>query len=475
MKFLLVRDIPDHFYTLSAKKVMKNFGVFPPLGLLILASCLRAGGHRVEIIDNEAEMLQLDELDKRFDAFNPDVVGMSLWSSNIHYETNLAQRFKKRKQSLIVLAGGPHLDFYAKETLERFSHIDFGFIGEAEYTLLEWAQEMGRPGGNPLNVKGLVYRSGEEIISNPLPPIESNLDLFPNPAYDLVPINKYFSVLSSQRPTIYMLGSRGCPFKCTYCSRDIGGQGIRYHSPENILRDFLHFHHSLGVKEIHFYDDTFTLHKKRIERLCALFIENGIAQKVRWTVRSRPDTVTSELLKLMKKAGCYRVGFGVESGNQSILDDMRREITLEQAEKAVLWCREAGMETVTNFILGYPGESKKTLHNTLAFAIRLNSDFAHFSMFRYLPNSILWHGLPDDSPPKKEWEHYARHGTKTLNFDNIGAEGLDFSQKYLKRFHSWCYFRFYWRPVKLIEIARSIKSLEQFMGYLKQGLSLIGI
>lgn len=474
MKFLLVRDMPDHFYAHASKKVMKNFGVFPPLGLLTIASCLRDAGHQVAIIDNEAEMLQLEELDKRFDAFDPDVVGMSLWSSNLHYESNLAQRFKKRKQSLIVLAGGPHLDFYGKETLERFQHIDFGFIGETEFTLVEWVREMERPDGNPHKVPGLVYRSGGEVIANPPPPVENNMDQFPTPAYDLVPINKYFSVLSSQRPTIYMLGSRGCPFKCTFCPNS-GGQRIRYYSPEKILKDFLHFHQSLGVKEIHFYDDTFTLHKKRIEKLCALFIENGMAKKVLWTVRARPDTVTPDLLMLMKKAGCYRVGFGVESGNQFILDKMKRDMTLEQVEKAVQWCREAGLEVVTNFILGYIGESKKTLHNTLSYAIRLNSDFAYFSMFRYLPNSPLWNDLPDDSPQKREWENYAKHGIKSFNFDNISAEGLDYSQKYLKRFQTWCYFRFYWRPAKLIQIMRSIKSMEQFIAYAKEGLGLIGI
>lgn len=474
MKFLLIRDIPQHLFTVTSKRIMRNFGTFQPLGLLFIAGSLRAAGHEVRVLDNEAERLPRDDIYRLFDSFNPDVVGFSLWTSNINYESNLGRELKQRKPSLKVIVGGPHLDLYSRETLERFDYIDYGFVGEAEQTVVEWANFVAARTTNH-DVPGLIYRNGNSVEMNPPPRVEANLDVLPMPTYDLVPVDRYYSALASHHPYLYLLGSRGCPFRCTYCAKDIGGSAVRYHSPENILRQFLYYHDKLGIQEIHFYDDTFTLNQKRIVKLCNLFIEHRIPDKMRWTVRSRPDAVTADLLQLMKKAGCYRIGYGVESGNQEILDLMQRDISKEQIRTAVRIAKEAGMEVVSNFILGYPGETKKTLEDTMRFAIEIDPHYAQFTMFTYLPNSLLWNSLPEDSIPKKAWRDFSSGTIDTLHDSMLRFPGEDYSLEYLSRFHAKSNIRFYWRPSKVLQLLARIRSFKQFKQYLNQGFSLVDL
>lgn len=327
-----------------------------PLGLGYIAAVLEQNGFEVEMIDACLENLSIKAIKERIERLAPDVVGISMLAAIARTAVAIAQATKEVDSHIPVVVGGPHATFAYRNLLENYP-IDYVVMGEGEETMLKLMQAL-RDRREVEKIKGLAFRQTQDItVTPPRPPI-TNLDRLPFPARHLVDYNKY---LSHGRPAESM-GSRGCSYRCAYCvSPRLFGRW-RGRSIANIIDelDFLKKHYP-KIKSFIFWDDIFTFNRDRTIKLCQALIERGL-NHYSWECLARIDQIDSEMLNLMAKAGCTRIKYGIESGSSEILKRIHKNIDLNVAEKAFELTRKAGIEAISFFMIGNPGETMETFH-----------------------------------------------------------------------------------------------------------------
>jgi radical SAM superfamily enzyme YgiQ (UPF0313 family) len=405
----------------------------PPLGLAYIASMLRQN-HEVKIIDSIILNYTLRDIEKELQTFNPDVVGIASVTPSIYEAYKVAKIAKKVREDCIVVLGGPHATFMSRQTLEECKYIDIIVKGEGEETTKELIESIEK--GAPLNkVRGITFREKNEIIDSEPRPFIKNIDDIPFPSRDLLPMHLY--KFNGVRYTT-MLTSRGCPFKCSFCSssRLFGGYW-RGRSPENVLEEMKIIYEEYNIKNIEFIDDTFTLDQERAEKICDGIIKQG--WDISWGASSRVDTLSKKLVEKMKKAGCWILFLGIESGSQKILDAIGKRITIEQAKEAVKIIKDAGIQVLGSFIIGFIQDTKETIKETIKFAKSLNLDYAEFSILTPYPGTPIYEYVEKNSLLlTKDWSKY------TATEPIIKIDGIP--EKQLKRFFKEAYIDFYLRP-----------------------------
>jgi radical SAM superfamily enzyme YgiQ (UPF0313 family) len=240
-----------------------------------------------------------------------------------------------------------------------------------------------------LDILGISFLLEGKIIHNPDRPYIEDLDSLPMPAYHLMPIDKYRPAIGAYKrlPAMSIFATRGCPGRCTFCHRAFHGK-IRSRSAKKIIEEIKYLQKHYSIKEINFYDDTFTALKSNVEEFCKIIIKEKI--DLTWCCFSRANYVDKKLFALMKRAGCHQVMMGFESGVQEILDGMNKMVTLDQIRNAVKICKEVGLDTRAAYILGNVGETKEMMEQTLRFAIELDTDYAMFNILTAYPGTELW-------------------------------------------------------------------------------------
>jgi radical SAM superfamily enzyme YgiQ (UPF0313 family) len=405
----------------------------PPLGLAYIASMLRQN-HEVKIIDSIILNYTLRDIEKELQTFNPDVVGIASVTPSIYEAYKVAKIAKKVREDCIVVLGGPHATFMSRQTLEECKYIDIIVKGEGEETTKELIESIEK--GAPLNkVRGITFREKNEIIDSEPRPFIKNIDDIPFPSRDLLPMHLY--KFNGVKYTT-MLTSRGCPFKCSFCSssRLFGGYW-RGRSPENVLEEMKIIYEEYNIKNIEFIDDTFTLDQERAEKICDGIIKQG--WDISWGASSRVDTLSKKLVEKMKKAGCWILFLGIESGSQKILDAIGKRITIEQAKEAVKIIKDAGIQVLGSFIIGFIQDTKETIKETIKFAKSLNLDYAEFSILTPYPGTPIYEYVEKNSLLlTKDWSKYTAT-EPIIKIDNI-------PEKQLKRFFKEAYIDFYLRP-----------------------------
>lgn len=445
----------------------KTSFVTPPLGLMYLGAYLKKAGHQPEILDFLLDRFDEDLLFEK--AKNAELIGISAVTPLIANAIKLADLIKEKFPEKIIVLGGPHPTLLPRETIESCKNIDYIVKGEGEERL-NWLIEYLIGKRRKEDLDGLYFRENGEIIDLPQKSRIENLDSLLFPARELVPIERYSKFLESRKkPATTIITSRGCPFDCTYCSKPIFGRLCRERSPENILKEMELLKEKYNVREIIFYDDTFTLNGERIAELCQLLIEKKV--NIIWKCETRVNLVNGELLRLMKRAGCYLIGYGIESGNQKILDVLKKGITIAEVEKAVKITRETGIEILGYFMLGIPGEGEKEIKETIEFAKSLNIDYAQFSIATAFPGTELYRTAKTQNRIPKDWQDsfYALGQTKKItSLCELDPETL---QKYLKT----AYRSFYFRPKYILNKIKKMKSMNDFIFYLRGLKSLLKI
>lgn len=364
----------------------------PPLGLCSLASVARENGYKVHIIDASVLNYSFNKIVKEIEEISPKYVGITATTLAIDRAGKLAEEIKKSNQEIIILIGGPHVTSLPKKTLSKYPAFDLGIIGEGEKTMAELLKAFQKRNKNLKQIPGLVFRQGRKLIFTARRPYIKNLDALPIPAWDLLPSLPKFYCSSPQsynrRPSSSLVTSRGCPNQCTFCDRSVFGNYIRGYSAEYVLKMLKILTCQYGIKHILFDDDTFTILKPRLIKICQLIIKEKL--DLTWTCLARVDTVDEKILKLMKKAGCWQILFGIESGNQEILDKLKKGIKLKQARKALQMTRRAGIRSKGFFILGTPFETKKTAERTIAFMKKVDLDDFHMTYFTPFPGTEIF-------------------------------------------------------------------------------------
>lgn len=377
----------------------------PPLGLCSLAAVVREKGYKVHIVDAPVLGYGYSEVVKKIIQISPKYIGITASTIAINSAGKLAKELKRFKKELVILIGGPHITALPRQTLLKYPGFDFGVIGEGEETLVELLSAF-EENKNLETVYGLAFRRNKDIIITPRRPYIKNLDTLPIPAWDLLPslVKHYRSSPQSfnRLPSTSLVTSRGCPNQCTFCDRSIFGNYLRGYSPNYVLKMLRILVYRYGVKHILFDDDTFTILKDRLRKICQGIIKEKL--DLTWTCLARVDGVDESILRLMKKAGCWQILYGIESGNQEVLNKLQKGITIEKIKQALKMTHDAGIRSKGFFILGTPFETKETVRQTIAFMKKIDLDDFHMTYFTPFPGTAIYnHYIKNKKFYEKEW------------------------------------------------------------------------
>lgn len=337
----------------------------PPFGLISLAAYLLEKGIEVRIEDYIVTPYSPERVEKVLHEFQPEVVGATGVTMNIKKSLRIIEDYKEASPNVFTVMGGPHVTFDADNILTQNNFVDGIVRGEGELTTVELLERLDT-GSSLGGVAGLSYRDKGKIIHNPNRTLIQDINVLPYPARHLIQLSKYRAL----GLPVNMVTSRGCPHKCIFCvGSKMVGRKVRYYDVKRVVDEF-EMLSKLGFKQINVVDDLFTSNKKRCIAICQEIIRRGISHP--WTAFARVDTVSRELLENLRAAGCTMLCFGIESGNQEILDTIKKKITLEKCQKAVDLCNKVGIGPMTSYILGLPGETQETITKTVDFAKRLS-------------------------------------------------------------------------------------------------------
>lgn len=453
-------------------------GNLPPLGLMCLAAFLRERNFFVNIIDATALGLSVEGILDQIEKDMPYVIGLTGLTSMYYKYAHLAKEIKARFPDKLIVVGGHHATIMPIETLSDNPSIDILVYGEGEMTVLEILEQYKKLNYSLRDflsnhellrsITGIVYRENGQIKMNLNREPIADLDELPFPARDLVPFEKYMPLPNQYKrtPVAHMIAVRGCPFSCTFCSNNaVFGKKIRMRSPENVVKEIETVKEQYGVNEISFWDDILTINKKWMMKFCDLIIERKL--NITWSCYARVNTVNLDLLKKMKKAGCWNIFYGYEAGVQELLDNIKKGITLEDIKNAHRWTKEAGIEIRASFMLALPGETPALAEKTVDFAIELDPDYVQFSLTTPYPGTELYETAKKYGKLDVDFSKY--HGWNAV-FVPYGYKSAD----ELYEIEHRATRRFYMRPKFLLKSIAKIRSLEDIKRYMKGFRFLVG-
>ncbi len=461
----------------------------PPLGVAYLGAVLKKD-HKVKLLDATAEGhrnletlgngmlkygLAYQGIKDQIADYSPNVIGLTcLYSSQLPFVRKICQLAKEIKPKTITIIGGTHPSFLPKEVLKEKS-IDFIIIGEGEDTLPDLLRKLGKE-EDVADLDGIAFRRDGQVQVNPRTRYIEDLDRLPFPAWELLPMEKYFKInipmggISKSRYWAPVVTSRGCPAKCIFCSSaSFWGNRYRARSAENVLDEIELLVKEYKIKEIQFCDDNLILNKERAERIFQGIIDRRL--KIFW---STPNGITlwrldEELLKLMKASGCYELDLAIESGNQEVLSKIiKKPLNLARVESLARSIQKLKIRTHSFFIVGFPGETKEQIRQTFSFARKLNLTSAGFYIANPLPGSKLYDICKKMGYLKEGFDF------ETINFNKSNYETPEFASRELENIRDKEYFIFnlgllFRNPLLFIQryllfiITNPLSSLEVFI------------
>ncbi|RJR44088.1 MAG: radical SAM protein [Deltaproteobacteria bacterium] len=430
----------------------KGLGAKPPLGIMTLATYLISRGFAgVSCLDAQLDQLSPEETVAQLAALKPDLVGITVWTDFWYPCFKTIKLLKQRLPGCKVVLGGPHCAIYPFESLEN-SGADFLVAGDGEDTLLGLAEALDA--GAPVGDFPGLWRNEEGKIQAPSEPLAVIKDLgrIPPPDRRLLPYERYGSVLNPRDFETTMVTSRGCPFKCVFCK--IYSQNVCIRPAEQVIEEFREIA-ALGIKDIQVYDDTFTWSKKRVMEICRGILDLGL--EVRWAVRDRVNKADREMYHLMKRAGCYRIHFGVESGSRPILAATGKAITLEEAERAVALAKDAGFDTLAYYMFGFLDETYKDALATIAFSLKLDTDYAVYAVLIPYPGTKIYEKALERGLFSHDfWREFVKNPVPDFQV-RLLEQNLD--RATLLKLNNLAMRRFYFRPGR---IAKELWELRSF-------------
>lgn len=430
----------------------------PPLGLCYLAAIFKKEKHEVKIIDAAVEKLSADRIIERIMNFAPHLVGIATFTVSIYSAYEIARGVKKISPEIKVVSGGPYITSNPNILLEH-PEIDVAVVGEGEVTFKELVEAVEKR--EDINkVKGLAFSVNGKLFFTPPREFISDLDILPFPARELVPMLLYKPQPNDQKrlPKLSMISSRGCPYSCIFCDKNVFRNRYRSFTPRYIVEEMVHLVKDFKAKDIAFLDSTFTPNKNRVYEIIKEIKKTNL--DVTWTCSARADVLDKQLLKEMKDAGCWRVRLGVESGNEEVLKFIRKGITKYQVSKVASWAYELDLEPKGFFMIGHLTDTKQTIEETIDFACSLP-----------LKDITVQINTPLENTPQYQLaEKYGKIITEDLsNFSFWEPVFLPNGLKYNELFYYYrkFYLRFYLRPIIWYRHIRKINSLLDIIKYTK--------
>lgn len=445
-------------------------GRYFPLGLGYIASYLiKYGGHEVRLYETEAQGLTVSSIERIIKEFKPDVVGLTCSTANFTRAIELAKLCRKICTAKIVI-GGVHVsaipDFVMSENCDC---LDCLVVGEGEKTMLEIVDAYQRNSGLE-SIKGIVYKKQDKIIRNEIRPFMEDLDGIPFPARHLIPQHLFFPNMHNARyrKCFTILTSRGCPFNCSFCAaRIVSGTKYRMHSAEYVLDEMQILKKDYGARQLLITDDTFTVNHPRLEKICKGMIDKKLDLK--WFCFAHVNTVNREILSLMKKAGCYNIGFGLESSNEEILKRMGKPISPAKSKETIKIANQLGFKTQTFYIVGSPGETRTQMLDTIKFSREVSSTLVFYNMLVPFPGT-------------KDFKYFfSSVSLKDINWEKFVAIGEDcvlknseISAREIEKLISKANMLYYANPRRFLNLLFHIRTFYEFINYFKGGIALCG-
>ncbi len=423
-------------------------GAMPPLGLLSVAAYAEREGFSVRVIDLHVEQWSVAQFREAIGAIRPRLAGVSMMTATAIAANRAARTIKEVHPDCKVVAGGVHAEAMPTECLKNEA-FDFVVRGDGEQTFAALAA-----GGDIRQIRGLSYRAGSRAVHNPPAAVISDLDSLPMPAYHMVPMEKYYPALGAYRrlPAINMLMTRGCPGQCTFCNS--AETPLRTRSADLVVAEIAHLRERYGIREIQFYDDTFTVMKRNVMRFCTLMKERRLG--VSWSAFVRTDCFSEAMARAMKEGGCHQVLFGIESGDDEILRTIRKPIDKEKTRWAVKAAQQAGLEVRAAFMLGNPGETTASMRRTIDYALQLEPDIAIFNITTPYPGTQMFAWAREKGYLRTEdWNEYELSDS-ILRLPSV-------TDREIADAYALAHRAFYRRPRVVLRHLRRVRNVRHFL------------
>ena len=386
----------------------------PPITLAYLAAALDEAGVPVRVYDEAAAPEDKEGLVSTLRGWRPELVCLSATTVTMPAVERVSRLVRATLPEARVVMGNIHANLFYESILKR-GDADIVVHGEGEETIVELVEALSSPAPALEEVAGISFLADGEVVSTPVRPYIEDLDTLPFPAWHLFPIEKYrlFNFARVREPATLVLGSRGCPFQCSYCSLKVMGNRRRRRSAENIADEFSFMLDRFGYRQMGFTDPIFPFSKKEGLAFAAEIIRRGLHREQVWITETRTDLVDLELLEALREAGLRRIMFGFEAGDEEVLAAVRKGADIDSGHRAARLARKAGIEVIGFFMLGIPGSTRQTLQRTIDYARTLDIDFAKFTVFCPFPGTAVHAELMAEGkiPEPENWARYTSFPT----------------------------------------------------------------
>ena len=399
----------------------------------------------VRAIDMFAEGLGADQVLERVQRYEPDVVGFTVMTPSAPVCAALSDKIRKVLPQVRIVWGGVHADVFAADIVAA-GHADAAVHGEGEHTIVELVQAWQAGTSDLSGIPGITWAADGEPQRTEERPLVEALDDLPTPAWHLFPIHRYglLPFADIARPVLTISASRGCPYRCDYCSLLYShGKTYRRRDPIRVVDEYELLVDRFGVRQIGFVDPIFPLHRQDLPVLCEELIRRRLPERCVWLSETRADRLDPETCRLMYAAGCRRVLLGIESASVRLLDNVNKKLDPDQIHDGVANARAVGIQTVGLFMIGLPGETPELTRQTVEFAVKLDLDFAKFAITVPFPGSRLFRDAWQRDLFRDDWENYV---TFNADPDALVWHPPGYDPRELIRLQRWSLRRFYVRP-----------------------------
>lgn len=450
---------PYLFWDRGRDRLRQGEETIPGMGVLMLAAVARQHGYRVHLLDAKRQGTPLDDVCRTIEALRPDVLGLSATTISVANAARIAARIKQVLPKVVTVLGGAHVSAIPERTLAAYPAIDYGIVGEGEVSLFALLERLER--GAPIgDVPGVAYRDNGRPIATPRAPYIDDLDALPDPAWDLLPEFPHRfqpSLFSYPRtPVATLITSRGCPFTCVFCDRSTSGRKGRLHSVATVVR-LVRELAERGARHVIFLDDLFTVRRQRVVEICEAFLDAGL--DVTWSCNSHPNLLDPETMALMRRAGCWQIAYGIESGSQRVLNHVKHEVKIDRLLKTLHMTREAGLKIKGLMMCAHPTETVESLAETNRFLRTAPLDLMQLTKFTPYPGTPSYPTIHEYGTFVEDWENM-----NAMNFVFI-PNGLDVPT--LEYWFHRMYRTFYTRPDVLLGLAKVVLEEPRFLGRLR--------
>lgn len=404
--------------------------VYAPLGLMYIASALEDEGHKLSIIDMNAQKISDERLFSKLDQV--DIVGITGLITEYNEVVRLVNIIKNDNPLITVILGGALASTHTEKLLES-TFADYVVVGEAERTIVKLVSAIN-DNKDTHGIKGVAYASGSKVIINEAAELIENLDEIKFPARHLLNLKSYtthhfksYGMKVGEIKSATLISSRGCSYACSFCYRDVCGRRWRCRSAQNLIDEIKELHEKYGFNGFVFNDDTFVVKRKRVLEFCQLLkIYN---MDIKWYCNGRVNLMDEEMIKAMSESGCVGIAYGIESGNQNILDSVHKEITLEQVENITALTKKYGIHVTGYFMIGILGDSRETIKQTFDFAKKIDLDFYGFTLTSpVIGTPMYYQALEKGIKVQKELEDFSFNLSVNMTTDCTNEELEQFNK-----------------------------------------------